>query len=388
MQRKKSKRSLQVIRRGHAARSKKGQVTLREQTTEVSSIQKVIASGLFALKLGNKHGLDIFPKIGVWSKSNTAKKILSDIYPVYRKVMEILGVEPLELENDAFFPAKLLEDINQHMLNYLSMTGYEPIAMFEEPDGHKLFYLEHLDTPETLSIFVYEDVRELISGKYVTLYHRALKSLLWGCGINDWNDIYYNHYNEMIWEEIYQDEDSEASKEIKKLKRRYEHGAPNKAINSIRDGKELTSDYLERFKGDAHPLVGFAKDVLDLSAIGETTGIYSRQHYDDGFDSYTLSFTAQFVVAYQIDDVFDYFEEYVNNIADNDGVEAPVKKHLLTEDMDSIPESGQDSFPFRLRKLFDDWGDLRNLIKSYQPKAQLKGKSKKKQKTLLDIILD
>ncbi|WP_313515598.1 hypothetical protein [Sphingobacterium sp.] len=338
-----------------------GSKSIRKSGDKKQNTPSVIANGLYSLKL--------IPKL-----VKDQSKEMEQLVPAYIRFLELFSLKPKDL--NVYNPIKvMLEHINSIYAG-TKMVDVIENSVLNEMEYFFLYRTVYYES-EQYNILLYKEIKDSLDGqneRYIQFFNCAIKMLLSkGCGI--WQN-YYDYCIEWMEDEAeqlleyhgdaegVQEEYNERVLDLDALKTYYENGEPKTALLAIEDEvPDCNSDRrtIKESLDPEHPISKFYLDVLEIYNLEESLYDFVDQ-FEDDFNP-MLSFAEQFCIAYDLDDLFDYWEDNVNNLA-NEGVGCPTCSTRITMKMDSIPVHNS-KFPILMNKLFNKYSSLSKQILDY-----------------------
>ncbi|GEM67585.1 hypothetical protein SMI01S_11910 [Sphingobacterium mizutaii NBRC 14946 = DSM 11724] len=360
MQKTESKRNTLQIGSSIVTRGK-GSKPLRKQGKKSQGFSPIVANGLYSLRLS--------PKLVC-----NQNKELEQLVPAYIRFVELFLIKPKDL--NVLNPIKvMLEHINS------IYAGTKMVDVIEDSVLNKMEYFFLYRTvyyeSEQYNILLYKEIIDSLDGhdeRYIQFLNCAIKMLLSkGCGI--WQN-YYEYCIEWMEDEAeqlmeyhgdaegVQEEYNERVQDLDVLRSFYENGEAQSALLAIKDEVPDSHSDLRTLKESLdpkHPVSKFYLDVLEIYNLKESLYDFVDQ-FEDDFNP-IFSFAEQFCIVYDLDDLFDYWEDYINNVA-NEGVGCPTSSTRITIEMDSIPVHNS-KFPILMNQLFNKYSNFSKQIQDY-----------------------
>lgn len=356
MQKIESKRNTLQIGSSIVTRGK-GSKPLRKQGKKSQSFSPIVANGLYSLRLSSKLVCN-------------QNKELEQLVPAYLRFVELFSIKPKDL--NVLNPIKVMLDHINSIYAGTKMVDVIEDFNYDESDYFFLIRTVYFE-PENYNIIIYKEVIQALNNyniKYSQFFNCAINMLL-AKGVEDWS-MYFDYcfdYMEDLLMEIVSEEESDDSHQdelnnLNDLRNKYEFGEAKESITTIRSelvSYEQDSITIKNSLDPNHPIIQFYEDVFKIYQHKESLHNFVDQFQDD-FNP-TFSYSEQFCIVYELDELFYEWEESVNANA-NEGIGVPTSSTRISKEMDSIPVHNSE-FPFLMEQLFNKYSDLPKQILDY-----------------------
>ena len=354
------------IGKGNVKRKTK-QRAVRKQPKEGTETVEIISGSLLALRLSPIPAIDVFrnqKENFKWLTVPETQIVMESLKLGYDRFVEVAKIEPEVIDTSSGFAGIV-------MLNHIKQvatTNDHDVSVYEDNGEYKIVIETALDCKHQMHIFFYKDLARMLKGaanrKYLNLLHRCLKTLRNTLGVNMWIDT--GDFCEDLFDqepEISDYDDEEVYwKDLatyRKIEKSYTDGDAVKTFNRIMKVKGLDDELLDRFSDSKHPMVEFARELLEISKMGKRIEEYSYE-IDDEMHGCMLEFSYQFWIFFDSDTVYHKQYEYLEALS-YEGTQSPTIVTILNEPFEKLPDA-DDAFPMKMSLFFEKWNDLENQI--------------------------